>query len=898
MARPPTAQQQDLPDEERRETGTIWGLAVLVMLMAGACVIWFQWAQRKQLAYERALVHRLRQVERLRDEFLVQTTRELMVPLGGIVSVADTLAENASLSMNEKLSADISFIAGSGRRLVSQLNRMKEMSNLQERELDVRRDEIDLFQLISRVLADCKPLVGGKTISLEQQIDKHIPKVYADKERLSQVLYILVDNAIRHTKRGAVTVHAAPDDGHVVLSVQDTGKGLEVDTLKRIQRFFQKSEGITGLNLEGVGMGLVLARQLVDLHGGILSIQSEQGKGARFSFHLPVMPAALEPPEPVSTLDDISEEEAPEEIHADSGEAHIMLVDDEQVNRKMLGTQLAKAGYRVTSVSNGAQAMELLSRDNIDLVLLDIMMPGMSGYQVCTHMREDFSAYELPIIFLTAKNQVHDLVKAFETGGNDFLSKPVPKSELLTRVRTHLHLAKHSRKQSNLVNRRTDDLKARNRELQSLDEIVKVLNREEEMDSLLNTLVEQGLQLFENTDAGVFFQIQEDDGFRAASYRNTLGADWSDLTLANDILMTGFMPDDHKIAPGVYLAREAPPLEPLAGMKGYLCLVLLYRERINGVLLLGSTRHTNALEDIDPMTAIRLRDHATGAISQAHLLARQKRQSNDLVRTHQRLVTQEKMASLGILTAGVAHEINNPTNFTDVSAQLMGTDLDDFQEFLVTLAGEDADLEVITAIQERFLALRGHLETIQEGTNRIKTIVRDLGAFSRRDENEQKSVRVTDCLRSTINLVRTKYQETAGIECDFRADPEILCWPAQLSQVFMNLIVNACQAIATRINEDGTGGRGKLKVTTDTEDGELSIRFQDNGGGIPPEVMEHIFEPFYTTKPEGEGTGLGLSISYRIIQKHGGTISVDSVAGEGTTFTILLPLTAGAREEV
>jgi PAS domain S-box-containing protein len=260
----------------------------------------------------------------------------------------------------------------------------------------------------------------------------------------------------------------------------------------------------------------------------------------------------------------------------------------------------------------------------------------------------------------------------------------------------------------------------------------------------------------------------------------------------------------------------------------------------------------------------------------------------------QKLVFQEKMVSLGTLTAGVAHEINNPANFAHVGAYNMGTELGQFHRHLLDLAGRDAPADLLGSLQQRFDALNAHLATIQEGTTRIRDLVKDLRSFSRLDEADRKAVPIADSLRSTVNLVRMQYAQTAEICCELDANPILECWPAQLNQVFMNLIVNACQAIKGQ-HEKGTHKAAGLLTIRSRQDGAwLALQFEDNGGGMSKATIAHIFEPFFTTKTVGEGMGMGLSITFGIIEKHHGTISVESIEGEGTCFTIRLPLAESA----
>lgn len=268
--------------------------------------------------------------------------------------------------------------------------------------------------------------------------------------------------------------------------------------------------------------------------------------------------------------------------------------------------------------------------------------------------------------------------------------------------------------------------------------------------------------------------------------------------------------------------------------------------------------------------------------------------NKEIIRAQSQLVMQEKMASVGLLTAGIAHEIKNPTTFTRLSAQNLGADLEEFRNWLLEMAGEEEARAFKPVLEERMKPLFEHLELIREGSGRIVALAQNLQTFSRAD-NAQQTVDLTEGIVSTLNLVRSKFKDYVSFEMNF-ADPlSTLCRPGQLNQVFMNLIVNACQEM--RQCYEQTRIKGKLTIETERLGDEGIIRFQDTGGGIPREMLDQIFEPFFTTKPNSEGTGLGLAISARIIREHKGRIEVSSTPGQGTTFTLYLPSGRGELKE-
>ncbi|MCG8672952.1 MAG: response regulator, partial [Pseudomonadales bacterium] len=235
---------------------------------------------------------------------------------------------------------------------------------------------------------------------------------------------------------------------------------------------FEQVDGTSTRNFSGSGLGLAITRQLVHLHGGEIGVSSVLGEGSTFHFTLPVSqePAERqEPPRALNTLQDFQFQITPEEPKEEDNPAldnsgfNILIVDDEPVNRQVLVNHLSLQSYTITEASDGREALSMLDRAmRFDLILLDIMMPGMSGYEVCKKLRENYPVHELPVIFLTARNQVTDLVTAFAAGANDYLSKPVAKNELLSRVSTHLRLLDIKRNLEQRVQERTRDLKAVN----------------------------------------------------------------------------------------------------------------------------------------------------------------------------------------------------------------------------------------------------------------------------------------------------------------------------------------------------------------------------------------------------------------------------------------------------
>lgn len=274
---------------------------------------------------------------------------------------------------------------------------------------------------------------------------------------------------------------------------------------------------------------------------------------------------------------------------------------------------------------------------------------------------------------------------------------------------------------------------------------------------------------------------------------------------------------------------------------------------------------------------------------------------NDLKEAQQQLVMSEKMASLGQLTAGVAHEINNPINFVSANIKPLKEDLNDILECIENYDAviKQNNLEEIFRELSRFKEkkdinismqeVQELLKGIEEGAQRTTEIVKGLRNFSRLDQNVVKKADINEGIESTLTLLHSVYKDHVEIEKDFGKIPEVECLPGQVNQVLMNILSNAIQAI----NENGT-----IYIKTWEENSMVKISIRDTGAGMSEGTRQKIFDPFFTTKEVGKGTGLGLSISYGIIEKHKGKIEVNSTIGTGTEFIITLPLSQNKNDKL
>lgn len=394
----------------------------------------------------------LERLDRLKDEFLANTSHELLTPLNGIRGIADSMIDGAAGPLSEAQRYNLSLVTVSARRLANLVGDILDFSKLRYKDFKLRIKPIDTRSVADVVFKLSKPLADKKKIVLENRIEPGTPPVDADEDRVQQILYNLVGNAIKFTERGVVAVSVLEQKSWLCVTVSDTGIGVSEENMKRIFEPFEQEDGSTSRKYGGTGLGLAITRRLVKLHGGDIWLESEQGKGSRFTFTLPVSEG--EPKEfadedllvqhtliSEEDLDILEESPAPAVRPEHGGKRYSILVaDDDPVNLQVLKNQLSES-YSVTLATDGDEAISAIeSGGDFDMVLLDVMMPRLSGYEVCRRLRKIFPAIELPVLMLTAKNRVEDLAAGFASGANDYLAKPFSRRELIARIEIHIAL--------------------------------------------------------------------------------------------------------------------------------------------------------------------------------------------------------------------------------------------------------------------------------------------------------------------------------------------------------------------------------------------------------------------------------------------------------------------------
>jgi two-component system, NtrC family, sensor kinase len=556
----------------------------------------------------------------------------------------------------------------------------------------------------------------------------------------------------------------------------------------------------------------------------------------------------------------------------------VLIVDDSAFICKTVCRAIEPSGYTVLTAMGGNEALQILSDqgESIDVVITDVIMPVIDGVELMEKIHELFP--DLPVILMTAYSNIDIVITAIKKRAFDLILKPVDDSLLQQAVEKAL-------KQKNLIclekhylKTLEQTVKERTRELQlkmtELEETRTTLSTEHEKLKTVFRKVQMIKREWELTmdcigdmvllvdPAGMIRRCNQALRlFVGRNYTEILGTDWRELLRSNSLTAmttTDSGTELHHAPSGRWFIFTEYPF-------------------------------TDQTENESHGTVITIHDTTALKMAMDDLAKAYK----ELQSTQAQVLQNEKMASIGQLAAGVAHEINNPIGFVSSNLGTLGKYLERLTGFIDSQtriieasASYEAQRELATLRQslkiDRIIPdIRKLINESADGANRVRKIVRDLNTFSRVDNEDRKVSDLIECLESAITIVWNQLKYKATLKRNYGSIPPLNCYPQQLNQVFMNLLVNAGHAIENN---------GQITITTWLDDDTANVSIADTGCGIAPEHLNRIFEPFFTTKEVGRGTGLGLSISYDIIQKHHGEITVDSTVGTGTTFTVRLPL--------
>lgn len=409
-------------------------------------------------------LQKLQEHDRLKTEFFSNVSHELRTPLTMILSSVERIMHQEQGHLSSDVSSKLESTRVNGHRLLKQINQLLDFSKLDAKQETLDLTAVDLNSLVSELVQVAQPLAEQLDVDLSVIVDPNLPNFGADAEKVDTVVTNLISNALKFTPSGGVVrVETALANAAVRVTVTDTGIGISRENHARIFERFTQVDGSSSRERAGTGLGMALVRQLVELHGGNISLESELGQGSRFTFTLPLADVPFtktkhahhSTPERqsgpasaqlqrfadlmVCNIDQSIQEKVAASEFLDA--PTILVVDDAPEMRSLIGEVLAEK-YRILFASDGAEGIESARRENPDLVISDVMMPRVDGYEFCREMKSNPVTAAIPFVMLTAKANLEMKIAGLEVGADDYLSKPFDAEELRARVRSLLRVRK------------------------------------------------------------------------------------------------------------------------------------------------------------------------------------------------------------------------------------------------------------------------------------------------------------------------------------------------------------------------------------------------------------------------------------------------------------------------
>ncbi|MBM2837738.1 MAG: Response regulator [Deltaproteobacteria bacterium] len=608
---------------------------------------------------------------------------------------------------------------------------------------------------------------------------------------------------------------------------------------------------------------------------------------------------------------------------------NVLIVDDDALIREITKDLLTGAGHAVFTAKDTLEGLDLLKKEEINAVILDIVMPLHSGFEMIPQIKKVNT--DISIIIMTAFASLDSAIEAIRMGAYDYIRKPLKEEEVLHAVNRGMERNRLLVENSSLTQR----LEERIKRLELFETISRAVSSTLDLQKLLEKIMDItksvlgaeacSVLLLDEAKGELVFTValgeksEEVREFRIKSGQGIAG--WV-LQHGEPLLITDIKTD----------GRYYRELDDKTGFetRSMIAVPLLVKDKSVGVIEVINKVIGSLFDKVDEDTLVTMAGQIAVAVDNAKMaedLKRSKEQiegysknleemvykrtgelqkiNMELKAAQAQLLQTEKLSSLGQLAAGIAHEINNPIGFINSNLRTMGEYREDLMRLIekyealannIKSSNNDLLSSMVDDLADTKMEIRFDfimsdfsklIQESRDGAFRVYKIVRDLRGFARADDAERKFVDIHASLDSTLNIVWNELKYKADVIMDYGDIPEVECLPTQLNQVFMNILVNAAHSIKNR---------GKITIKTYSEGERVFVEISDTGAGIPEGNLTKIFDPFFTTKEPGKGTGLGLSIVYGIIKKHNGEIKVKSKLGEGTTFIIELPVKMAAPE--
>lgn len=436
--------------------------------------IWFK-DYLKMHAETEKLALRLQKMNEHKDEFLANTSHEFKNPLHGMINMSQSILNRERHLLKNRSVHELETILAVGRRMSLLLNDLLDAASLREGHPRLQKKNITIQPIVTGVIDMLQFLVEVKPVKIVNQIPEDFPPVIADENRVNQIIYNLLHNAVKYTNEGEICIQAKVEDKKAFIMISDTGIGMNENFMERLFQPYEQAAD-EAMNEGGLGLGLNISKQLIELHDGQLEVSSTIGKGSKFTFSLKLAPLdeyeknknissmkgqyttfqrkseshVIETSIDLANLETSVATDQTTLMEAKSAQPSILIVDDDPINLQVLQSILSVEQYEITIATSGKEALEKLDGKEFSLVISDIMMPQMSGYELTKKIRNRYSPTELPILLLTARSEPNNIQAGFLAGANDYVTKPVEMLEFKSRVKALTTIKKVVREQLQL----------------------------------------------------------------------------------------------------------------------------------------------------------------------------------------------------------------------------------------------------------------------------------------------------------------------------------------------------------------------------------------------------------------------------------------------------------------
>ncbi|WP_409367710.1 ATP-binding protein [Lysinibacillus sp. 38-6] len=432
--------------------GIIWGLIKMIlvidvpfypldylMIALGFSGYWFKrfYENKQQIDL---LVAQLQKDVDMKDEFLLNNAQKLWDPMNKMITLGQTIYDNQNNHFESEDKQNLKYLIDIGRSMSFTLNDILDYTRLKDGQLHLHKQTVSMQGVVSGVFDMLRFIATGKQIQLTSTIARNFPYILADEKRLIQILFNLLHSSIKYTNAGRIEISATIENKMALLHIREVSSAMDINDMKRHDQLLSCEQGLA--DNDGVHLSLFVSKQLIDLHGGALQIYSRANNGLDLFFTMPI-------------AEDMKEEEqdqVPQEnVHLSARTSSfdtipsekkfkILMVDDDPVNLTMMRSLFPTTEYEITALTNGEKVLDLLSSQRWDLIIMDAMLPYISGYALIENIRAHYSLLELPILLLTARSNPEDVYTGFALGANDYVTKPINSLELKVRCRALIDL--------------------------------------------------------------------------------------------------------------------------------------------------------------------------------------------------------------------------------------------------------------------------------------------------------------------------------------------------------------------------------------------------------------------------------------------------------------------------